>query len=122
MPKNLIAAALVMVFALPVEARVQLKQSYPAIEQHIMFREPHVEIQFSEPVIEGQIIVTDYADRVISGAVEIEQDDTLSVPLTSPNPPRPFQGGKYKVDWRVKSKATGEPSGDVYYFYVHDHP
>lgn len=123
MNKPLAVAALCVALALPVEARVQLVRSYPQQNTHIMYQaEAVAQLQFSEPIIEPQVTITDFAGRVVSGEVELLRDDLVSVHVTSPDPPRPLQGGAYKIEWRVKSAATGEPSSDYFIFNIHEHP
>src|SRR5262245_7498122 len=125
MTKRITVAVVALCLAVPASARVQLKQSNPKHGETVMvFRENEVEMQFSEPITDPKIVVLDYKGRnIASGNPEIDSDgDLVTQPIKSADPPAPFQGGDYKVEWEVKSKATGELARDSFNFHVHQHP
>ena len=122
---HLALIAIALVVAGEAGARVQMKRSYPEANAHTMFRfEPEVQLEFTEQVSEPEISVKDFKGRELACApVTLDADGDLAlVRICAPTPPRPFQGGEYTVEWRVKSRATGEASRDSFKFHLHDHP
>lgn len=117
--------AIALVVAGEASARVQMKRSYPEANAHTMFRfEPEVQLEFTETVVEPQISVKDFKGRELTcGTPSLDEAGDLAlVRICAPQPPRPFQGGEYTVNWQVKSRATGELSRDSFKFHIHDHP
>lgn len=117
----ILAALLVVALAGPASARVQLKSSYPTHGDLVMFREPFVELEFTDPIAEAFVTITDPEGReiVAPGAPKIVGVD-VTVPIRSPVAPHGLVAGEYVVTWFVKTLA-GETRRDSFRFEVMQH-
>lgn len=105
-----------------VEARPQLRASFPKNGQHLMFHRPLVGLTFTDPVAQAAVSIIDPLGReIVDGEPKVLDDPTdVAVRITAVERRIGLVPGEYLVKWTITTTA-GETASDTFSFTVMRH-